>query len=113
MARERKYFYPQVVLTCQDKILNELLEESDSNESENVEQNSPRYDHINVADIKLENKNISPNSTQKRFSEFEQEQKLREIIDMKIEKVVLSLGISRSSVHFIENYKTDEESQNL
>jgi hypothetical protein len=28
---------------------------------------------------------------------------------MKIEKVVLALGISRSSVHFIENYKTDEE----
>ena len=30
---------------------------------------------------------------------------------MKIEKVVLALGISRSSVHFIENYKTDEEQQ--
>lgn len=25
---------------------------------------------------------------------------------MKIEKVVLNLGIQRSSVHFIENYKT-------
>ena len=32
---------------------------------------------------------------------------------MKIEKVVLSLGVSRSSVHFIENYKTDEEGQNV
>ena len=28
MARDRKYFYPQVVLTCQDKILKELLEEN-------------------------------------------------------------------------------------
>lgn len=28
---------------------------------------------------------------------------------MKIEKVVLSLGVSRSSVHFIENYKEDDE----
>jgi hypothetical protein len=25
---------------------------------------------------------------------------------MKIEKVVLNLGISRSSVHFVENYKS-------
>ena len=32
---------------------------------------------------------------------------------MKIEKVVLSLGISRSSVHFIENYKDDVEPQDL
>ena len=30
------------------------------------------------------------------------------MIDMKIEKVVLNLGISRSSVHFVENYKVDE-----
>lgn len=28
---------------------------------------------------------------------------------MKIEKVVLNLGVSRSSVHFVENYKVDEE----
>jgi hypothetical protein len=32
---------------------------------------------------------------------------------MKIEKVVLNLGISRSSVHFIENYKSDEEEQSV
>ena len=32
---------------------------------------------------------------------------------MKIEKVVLNLGISRSSVHFIENYKYEEEDINL
>jgi hypothetical protein len=30
---------------------------------------------------------------------------------MKIEKVVLNLGISRSSVHFIENYKFEDEEQ--
>lgn len=38
---------------------------------------------------------------------------MRELIDLKIENVVLSLGISRSSVHFIENYKTDEEEPNI
>ena len=32
---------------------------------------------------------------------------------MKIEKVVLALGISRSSVHFIENYKYQEEDANI
>lgn len=40
------------------------------------------------------------------LDEFERDYKLREIIDTKIEKVVLNLGIARSSVHFIENYKT-------
>mgnify|MGYP006120352551 FL=1 len=44
-----------------------------------------------------------------RVLDFEKEQKLREIIDMKIEKVVLNLGISRSCVHFIENYKYHNE----
>lgn len=42
------------------------------------------------------------------MDDFERDQKLRETIDMKIEKIVLSLGISRSSVHFIENYKVDQ-----
>ena len=42
----------------------------------------------------------------RQLDDFEREQRLREIIDMKIEKVVLNLGVSRSSVHFIENYKT-------
>jgi hypothetical protein len=46
----------------------------------------------------------------RKLDDFEREQKLREIIDMKIEKIVLSLGISRSSVHFIENYKVDSPS---
>jgi len=41
------------------------------------------------------------------MDDIERDQKLRETIDMKIEKIVLSLGISRSSVHFIENYKVD------
>lgn len=51
--------------------------------------------------------------TGRKIDDLEKEKKLREIIDMKIEKVVLNLGISRSSVHFIENYKTDEEEQNV
>lgn len=32
---------------------------------------------------------------------------MREVIDMKIESVVLKLGVPRSSVHFIENYHDD------
>lgn len=44
----------------------------------------------------------------RKLNEFDKEQKLRDTIDMKIEKVVLNLGISRSSVHFVENYKVDE-----
>lgn len=74
MARERRYFYPQIVLTCMDK-LDDLLEEDET----------PPTDPL------------------------EREQRLREIIDTKIERVVLNLGISRSSVHFIENYKDDDE----
>jgi hypothetical protein len=31
---------------------------------------------------------------------------------MKVEKVVLVLGISRSSVHFVENYKVDPKQPN-
>ena len=38
------------------------------------------------------------------YSEKDKENKLREFIDMKIESVVLKLGVPRSSVHFIENY---------
>ena len=44
---------------------------------------------------------------------MEKEQRLREIIDIKIERVVLNLGVPRSSVHFIENYKSDEEEQKI
>ena len=32
---------------------------------------------------------------------------------MKVEKVVLVLGISRSSVHFVENYKVDPKQPNI
>ena len=47
------------------------------------------------------------------LDDFEREHKLREIIDMKIEKVVLNLGIQRSSVHFIENYKSTFDLKNI
>ena len=47
------------------------------------------------------------------LDDFECEHKLREIIDMKIEKVVLNLGIQRSSVHFIENYKSTFDLKNV
>jgi len=32
---------------------------------------------------------------------------------MKVEKVVLVLGVSRSSVHFVENYKVDARPNSL
>jgi len=38
----------------------------------------------------------------------EADQMLRERLDMKIESVVLRLGVPRSSVHFIENYHGDQ-----
>lgn len=47
------------------------------------------------------------------LDDFEREHKLREVIDMKIEKVVLILGVSRSSVHFIENFKTSFDFKNV
>jgi hypothetical protein len=43
----------------------------------------------------LKNSNLDP---------YEIEAKLREAIDMKIEQVVVKLGVPRESVHFIENY---------
>lgn len=43
----------------------------------------------------LKNSNLDP---------YEVEAKLREAIDMKIEQVVVKLGVPRESVHFIENY---------
>ena len=47
------------------------------------------------------------------LDDFEREHKLREVIDMKIEKVVLNLGLPRSSVHFIENYKGSFDLENV
>ena len=46
-----------------------------------------------------------------KLDAFDKEQKLREIIDLKIESVVLALGVSRSSVHFIENYHNPGKSK--
>ncbi len=45
------------------------------------------------------------------MDDFEKEQRLREIVELKIERVVLMMGVSRSSVHFIENYKSEDEPQ--
>ncbi len=51
--------------------------------------------------------------TGQKLDPYVKEQMLREIIDMKIERVVLNLGISRSSVHFIENYKSEREASDI
>lgn len=42
-----------------------------------------------------------------------EEEKLREILDAKIEGVVMKLGIPRSSVHFIENYHESQVDSDL
>ena len=75
MARNRGYNFPQVVLTCIDKVEQIMVEDEEERLG-------------------------------RKLDDFEREQKLREVIDKKIEKVVLALGIPRSSVHFIENYKS-------
>ena len=75
MSRTRGYSYPQIILTCIDKV------ETIMNEEESERLGRP-------------------------LDDFERENKLREIIDRKIEKVVLNLGVPRASVHFIENYKS-------
>ena len=75
MARERKYFYPQVILTCMDKVEQYMIEEEEERLG-------------------------------RPLDDFEKDKRLREIIDVKIEKVVLNLGINRASVHFVENYKS-------
>lgn len=75
MARERNYPYPQVILTCIDKVEQIMIEEEEE-------------------------------KLGRPLDDFEREHRLRETIDLKIEKVVLNLGVPRASVHFIENYKT-------
>jgi energy-coupling factor transporter ATP-binding protein EcfA2 len=72
LARDRGYFYPQVVLTRVDKV-EEIVDRSSE----------------------------------------EGEQRMRELLDLKIESVVMKLGIPRSSVHFIENYHEGSRRQDL
>lgn len=67
MARNKGYFYPQIVLT-----------------------------HIDKVEAKVS-----------------EEEKLREVLDTKIEGVVMKLGIPRSSVHFVENYHNKQWETNL
>jgi hypothetical protein len=67
MARNKGYFYPQIVLT-----------------------------HIDRVEAKVR-----------------EEEKLREVLDTKIEGVVMKLGIPRSSVHFIENYHDNQWDSDL
>lgn len=45
--------------------------------------------------------------------EYHQEAKLRELIDIKIEEVVLKLGVPRENVHFIENYHENSKTNTL
>lgn len=41
------------------------------------------------------------------------EDQLREVLDLKIENVVMKLGVPRSSVHFIENYHSEGMQQEI
>jgi energy-coupling factor transporter ATP-binding protein EcfA2 len=76
MARDKGYFYPQVVLTRIDKVETQIPPQTDPAEAE---------------------------------------LRLRQLLDQKIETVVLKLGISRASVHFVENYhgSYNEASNNI
>lgn len=67
LARNKGYFYPQIVLT-----------------------------HIDKVEAKVR-----------------EEEKLREVLDTKIEGVVMKLGIPRSSVHFVENYHDSQWDSDL
>ena len=58
MARDRKYFYPQVVLTCQDKILKELLEEDEDEEDERHRLSSVNQSLDNGGAIQTDDINI-------------------------------------------------------
>mmetsp|Transcript_24027 Transcript_24027/g.42682 ORF Transcript_24027/g.42682 Transcript_24027/m.42682 type:complete len:341 (-) Transcript_24027:729-1751(-) len=69
-ARQRSYFYPQVILTHIDKLHEECLRAGET------------------------------------------ESKFRELCEMKVESVVMRLGISRSCVHLIENYTLEQSQPN-
>lgn len=69
MARLRGHLYPQVVLTCIDRVEEKLIRAGGATAS--------------PADAEL---------------------RLRQELDKKIENIVIKLDVSRTSVHFIENY---------
>lgn len=82
MARRKKYLYPQVVLTCLDKVEQQI-------EDEQTEKLGRKMD------------------------DFERDKVLNLMVEAKIERIVLTLGISKSQVHIIENFKTDDEEDPL
>ena len=55
-----------------------------------------RVDKVEEKFLKMKNVN--------NLTEYEREGKLRELIDKKIEDVVVKLNVPRENVHFIENY---------
>ena len=55
-----------------------------------------RVDKVEEKFLKMKNVN--------NLTENERESKLRELIDKKIEDIVLKLSVPRENVHFIENY---------
>lgn len=74
--------YPQVVLTCLDKVEQQI-------EDEQTEKLG------------------------RKMNDFERDKVLNLMVEAKIEKIVLTLGISKSQVHIIENFKTDDEEDPL
>lgn len=47
------------------------------------------------------------------MDDFERDKILNQMLEAKIEKIVLTLGVSQSQVHIIENYKTDDDQDAL
>ena len=64
--------------------------------------------HIVLTRIDVFEKNV--NLMNKNLNEVEKSIKLNNLKDLKIEKVIETLGVQRSNVHFIENYHAENES---
>ena len=48
----------------------------------------------------------------KNISQSEKDAKLKRLKDEQIEKVIQSLGVNRSNIHFLENYHLEEQEKN-
>ena len=90
IVQEDEKFYKELIILCKRKGYS------------NVQVVLTRIDVFekNVFD---RNKNISQN---------EKKTKLKKLKDEQIEKVIQSLGINRSNIHFLENYHLEEQEKN-
>jgi DNA-binding XRE family transcriptional regulator len=62
------------------------------------------YPQIVLTKVDKVEENIKEALKKTTADDYQREEKLREMIDLKIEEVVRKLGVPRETVHFIENY---------